>query len=124
VLAIGSVIGYGFFVKFDHDFIGREALEKIDPAKQRKKVTLAWNAEDLGEILTSILDVESDGYQFFDLPMILAGTAQGAVRQGRLVRMPGGTLNSNLWLTMARVMGLEIDSFADSTGPLGDPVFG
>ena len=25
-------LGYGPFVKFDHDFIGREALEKIDPA--------------------------------------------------------------------------------------------
>ena len=29
------------------DFIGRDALEKIDPAAQRKKVTLAWNDEDL-----------------------------------------------------------------------------
>ena len=35
-------LGYGPFVKFDHDFIGREALEQIDPAAQRKKVTLAW----------------------------------------------------------------------------------
>ena len=42
-------LGYGSFVKFDHDFIGRDALEEIDPATQRKKVTLAWNAEDLGE---------------------------------------------------------------------------
>ena len=25
-------LGYGRFVKFDHDFIGRDALEKIDPA--------------------------------------------------------------------------------------------
>ncbi len=31
-------LGYGPFVKFDHDFHGREALEKIDPATQRKKV--------------------------------------------------------------------------------------
>ena len=35
-------LGYGPFVKFDHDFHGREALEKIDPESQRKKVTLAW----------------------------------------------------------------------------------
>ena len=44
-------LGYGSFVKFDHDFIGRDALEKIDPAAQRKKVTLAWNAEDLAQDL-------------------------------------------------------------------------
>src|SRR6476661_3305704 len=35
-------LGYGSFVKFDHDFIGRDALEKIEADSQRKKVTLAW----------------------------------------------------------------------------------
>ena len=44
-------LGYGHFVKFDHDFIGRDALEKIEPETQRKKVTLAWDAEDLGKVL-------------------------------------------------------------------------
>jgi vanillate/3-O-methylgallate O-demethylase len=61
-------LGYGSFVKFDHDFIGRSALERIDGAAQRRKVTLAWEAEDLARILGSILEVGSDGYQFFDLP--------------------------------------------------------
>ena len=42
-------LGYGIFVKFDHDFIGREALEKIDQKTQRKKVTFAWNGEDVAE---------------------------------------------------------------------------
>ncbi|MCL2395716.1 MAG: hypothetical protein FWC87_13650 [Acidimicrobiaceae bacterium] len=61
-------LGYGSFVKFDHDFYGRDALEKVDPAAQRKKVTLAWNAEDVARIMASILDTESEGYQFFDIP--------------------------------------------------------
>ncbi|TFD59692.1 aminomethyl transferase family protein [Cryobacterium sp. Hh7] len=61
-------LGYGSIVKFDHDFIGRDALEKIDPTTQRRKVTLAWNAEDLGKVLTSVLDTEGVGNQFFDLP--------------------------------------------------------
>lgn len=61
-------LGYGSFVKFDHDFIGRDALEKIDPDTQRKKVTLAWNDEDLGRLLTTILHRDGPGYQFFDLP--------------------------------------------------------
>ena len=30
-------LGYGNFVKFDHDFIGRDALEKVDPASQRRR---------------------------------------------------------------------------------------
>ena len=61
-------LGYGSFVKFDHDFIGRDALQQIDPARQRKKVTLAWNDEDLARIWASFLDRDSPGYQFFDIP--------------------------------------------------------
>jgi len=61
-------LGYGSFVKFDHDFIGRDALEAIVPAEQRKKVTLAWNAEDLGEIMTSLLGPAENAAQFFNLP--------------------------------------------------------
>jgi vanillate/3-O-methylgallate O-demethylase len=61
-------LGYGHFVKFDHDFIGRDALEKLDPGAQRKKVTLAWDNDDVAEILASIFTPEGEGYQFFDLP--------------------------------------------------------
>lgn len=61
-------LGYGSFVKFDRDFIGRDALERIEPAAQRRKVTLAWNADDVAKIFASVLDTESEGYQFFDLP--------------------------------------------------------
>ncbi|MGA9832488.1 MAG: hypothetical protein WBQ71_15335 [Trebonia sp.] len=60
-------LGYGSFVKFDHDFIGRDALEAIDPAAQRRKVTLAWNAEDVAALLASPVG-PAPGYQFFDLP--------------------------------------------------------
>ena len=47
---------------------GREALEQIDREAQRKKVTLAWNSEDVAEIFASMFDPEGDAYQFFDLP--------------------------------------------------------
>jgi len=60
-------LGYGSFVKFDHDFIGRDALEAVDPAAQRRKVTLAWNADDVAELLASPVR-PGPGYQFFDLP--------------------------------------------------------
>jgi vanillate/3-O-methylgallate O-demethylase len=61
-------LGYGSFVKFDHDFVGRSALEAIDPGSQRRKATLAWNAEDVAKLLASPVDPEGPGYQFFDLP--------------------------------------------------------
>jgi vanillate/3-O-methylgallate O-demethylase len=61
-------LGYGLHVKFDHDFIGREALAAVDPETQRRKVTLAWNPEDLAKVLATLADPEGPGYQFFDLP--------------------------------------------------------
>ena len=59
-------------------------------------------------------------HQYFDLPMIVAGKGQGQVKQGRFIKCKSGTLNSNLWLTLANLMGLELGSFADSTGVISD----
>ena len=60
-------IGYGPFVKFDHDFIGREALEKMDKTK-RRKVTLAWNGEDVAKVFASMFTGENR-YKYIDLPL-------------------------------------------------------
>ena len=68
-------LGYGPFVKFDHDFIGREALEQIDPETQRKKVTLAWEGEDVVKIFASLFDLDGDAYQFFDVPIANYGSS-------------------------------------------------
>ncbi|GHG49308.1 glycine cleavage system protein T [Sinomonas cellulolyticus] len=68
-------LGYGSFVKFDHDFVGRDALEKVDPATQRRKVTLAWNAEDMTKLFGSLFDVDGPHYKFFDLPLANYGSA-------------------------------------------------
>ena len=44
-------LGYGPFVKFDHEFFGREALEPRvrDARPHRRKVTFEWNGDDLGQ---------------------------------------------------------------------------
>jgi vanillate/3-O-methylgallate O-demethylase len=62
-------LGYGPFVKFDHDFHGADALKEINPAEQRKKVTLEWNADDMKKIVGSMFDPEGEQYKFFDLPL-------------------------------------------------------
>jgi vanillate/3-O-methylgallate O-demethylase len=62
-------LGYGPFVKFDHDFHGREALEALDKDSQRRKVTLAWNGDDMARIFASLFDPDGDQYKFFDLPL-------------------------------------------------------
>jgi vanillate/3-O-methylgallate O-demethylase len=64
-------LGYGPFVKFDHEFIGRQALEKRaqEGRPHRRKVTFEWNGEDLGRILASLCDSDSLPCKFFDLPI-------------------------------------------------------
>src|SRR5215469_4009243 len=61
-------LGYGPFVKFDHDFIGREALEKIANKPQRKKATFAWNGADVTKVLASMFE-PGDIYKYIDLPL-------------------------------------------------------
>ncbi len=82
-------LGYGPFVKFDHDFVGREALEKMvkDGRPQRKKVTFEWNGEDLGKVTSSLYDRENLPYKFYDLPNAnYASSSFDAVkRDGKLV---------------------------------------
>ena len=65
-------LGYGSFVKFDHDFVGREALERMakDPQRpQRKKVTFVWNADDVTRIFASLLRPGTDNYKYFEMPL-------------------------------------------------------
>lgn len=61
-------LGYGNFIKYDHDFIGREALEQMDSSAQRHKVTLAWDDEDMARIHASMYGKDELPYKFFDLP--------------------------------------------------------
>jgi len=61
-------LGYGLFVKFDHDFIGRDALEKMAGKPHRRKVTFAWNADDVAKVFLSMLD-PGEHYKYIDLPL-------------------------------------------------------
>ena len=61
-------MGYGPFIKFDHEFIGREALEKMAPGPHRKKVTFAWHAEDLLKVFASLFVPGEVNYKYWDFP--------------------------------------------------------
>jgi vanillate/3-O-methylgallate O-demethylase len=63
-------LGYGPFVKFDHEFVGREALERMIKEKrpQRKRVTFEWNGADLGAIFGSLADRDDEAYKYFEIP--------------------------------------------------------
>ncbi|TWU51707.1 DUF1552 domain-containing protein [Rubripirellula reticaptiva] len=54
-------------------------------------------------------------HQYNDLPIIVAGGGS-RVQSGQHINLPDGTPLANLWLTQARMLGLDIERFADSTG--------
>jgi vanillate/3-O-methylgallate O-demethylase len=62
-------LGYGPFVKFDHDFVGREALQKMGDNPRRKKVTLLWNGDDVAAVFSSLFHRGGDIAKYLDLPL-------------------------------------------------------
>ncbi len=61
-------LGYGPFVKFDHEFIGREALQAMSASPKRKKVTLAWNGDDVADAMRTMFRKEGRA-KYIDLPL-------------------------------------------------------
>ena len=60
-------LGYGRLVAFDHDFVGREELERLAHAESRTKVTLVWNPEDVEDAIGTQFGRERSA-KYIDLP--------------------------------------------------------
>jgi glycine cleavage system aminomethyltransferase T len=59
-------LSYGQIIKFDHDFIGRDALTRMAEQDHRRKVTLELDDDDMKNVLASVLGEEPA--KFFDWP--------------------------------------------------------
>src|ERR1700682_1169320 len=66
-------LGYGPTVKFDHDFVGRAALEQISLNSRRTKVTLALNTEDVMKAMGTMFQ-KSDRAKYIDFPSAVYST--------------------------------------------------
>jgi syringate O-demethylase len=60
-------MGYGSFIDFEHDFIGREALLKLAKGPHRKKVTLALDDADVMRAIASQLG-KGERAKFMEFP--------------------------------------------------------
>jgi glycine cleavage system aminomethyltransferase T len=100
-------LGYGPFVKFDHDFIGREALEKKAQGPHRKKVTLALNDEDVTRAIATQFGTKGrDRAKFFDWPSAVYAMYpyDKVLRNGKLAGIStwvGYSSNERKMLTLA-----------------------
>ena len=86
-------------VKFDHDFVGRAALEEEVANPRRRVVTLAWNPEDVVDIYASLLQ-PGEEYKTIDLPTSppwsegMNAHADHVLKDGAPVGVSGGTIYS------------------------------
>jgi vanillate/3-O-methylgallate O-demethylase len=100
-------LGYGPFVKFDHEFVGRAALEKMAANQRRKKVTLVWNGEDFARVFGSLIhggDIE----KYIDLPLANYSTLpyDKVLKDGKIVGLStytGYTYNERAMLSLGVV---------------------
>lgn len=60
-------LGYGKHINFDHDFIGKEALEKMVDQPHRRKLWLKWNDEDVLKVFASQLG-NGERYKYMEVP--------------------------------------------------------
>lgn len=100
-------LDYGRVVKFNHDFIGREALEKMAKQEHRKKVTLVWDKADIIKIFGGMME-EFPGPKLMELPSghYASHPYDQVLLNGELVGVstyPTYSANERAWISLAMV---------------------
>ena len=101
-------LGYGPFVKFDHDFVGRAALEQMTARPPRAKMTLVWNGDDVEKVLGTLFHSDDRIAKYIDLPLANYATLpyDRVVKDGRTVGLStytGYNFNERAMLSLAMV---------------------
>ncbi len=101
-------IGLGHLIKFDHDFVGRSALEGMADAPHRRKVTLMWHAEDVLQVFQKLLQ---DGPTAMHIDLPVSATARlhydkVLSTDGKTIGLghyPGYTINERAMMSIGSV---------------------
>ncbi|WP_265517305.1 aminomethyl transferase family protein [Nitratireductor luteus] len=100
-------LDYGRIVKFDHDFIGRRALEEMATQDHRTKVTLVWDKSDVLGIFGGLMD-QYPGPKLMELPAghYAAHPYDQVLLDGQQVGLstyPVYSANERAWISLAVV---------------------
>jgi glycine cleavage system aminomethyltransferase T len=100
-------LGYGSLVKFDHDFIGRSALEILATTPHRKKVTLSWNSDDVIDVFATLFRA-SNRAKYLDMPGSQYAThpydvIQVADKMVGISTYPVYSSNGRAWISLAMI---------------------
>jgi syringate O-demethylase len=84
-------LGYGHYVKFDHDFVGRDALLRLAQEERRCKVTLALDDDDVTRTIGTMFGEERA--KFVDWP-----SAVYSMHPYDRVHVDGETVGVSTWI--------------------------
>lgn len=110
----------------------KEKIEKVTKINMFHAQQFAWLLNKLkstpdgdGSLLDHTMVTYGSGFSdgnahdHANLPIVLAGRANGQLKPGRHVRYPAETPMTNLFTAMLDRMGVPVESFGDSNGKLG-----
>ena len=107
-------VGWQKAVRFDHEFIGRKALEKEVADPRRTVVTLRWNPDDVMDIYGSLLR-PGEEFKTIDLPSSptwkegLLAHADHILKDGREVGISSGTIYSYYFREVLSMGCIDVD---------------
>ena len=118
-------LGFGRLIKFDHDFIGRSALEALETEPHRRKVWLRWAANDVMRVYRSWLE-PGERCKFMELPAAYYATCpfDSVLAGGRLVGLSQYvvySVNAGGWFSLALIDEEDANDGTELTVVWGEP---
>ena len=122
-------LGWTPMIKFDHEFVGRKALEEMVANPRRQMVTLEWNTEDIVDVYASQFRGE-EPYQNMDRPndcyyeLTFTYHADQVLKDGKLVGISSGRSISHYYHRMISLCSIDVKYSAIGTEVIvlwGDP---
>jgi glycine cleavage system aminomethyltransferase T len=107
-------VGWEKAVRFDHEFLGRKALEAEAANPRRTVATLRWNPDDVIDIFASLLK-PGEEYKTIDLPTSptwvegFLAHADHILKDGREVGVSSGTIYSYFFREVLSMACIDID---------------
>lgn len=105
-------VNWGWMAKFDHEFIGREAIEAEANSPQRKTVVLKWNKEDVLDVFASQFE-QGEEYKHFEFPTTPQAPAGGhadlVTKDGKPVGVSSLAVYSYYYREMISHTTLDLD---------------
>jgi vanillate/3-O-methylgallate O-demethylase len=109
-------LGWGKNIKFDHEFVGREALAAEVANPRRVMVTLVWNSDDIIDVFASLFR-GGETFEYMEMPRNLLGCmwADKVMKDGKLVGVTASRCYSYFFREMLSLCTIDVGCAAPGT---------